>query len=119
MNCSGHDLLRGIATAYEIQIDLVKSISLHKHKVDHIAHLCPAQAAGIGTLLNLPTEIIYQAIQQSVHVSFTTRQSRKGEIRQLEGIRACPRRQTRPLKPSIARCVARVRLARSTRGMTA
>src|ERR1700681_1118742 len=79
-NRSGNDLLRGIATAYEIQIDLVKSISLHKHKIDHIAHLCPAQAAGIGTLLNLPTEIIYQAIQQAVHVSFTTRQSRKGEI---------------------------------------
>jgi 2-methylcitrate dehydratase len=80
MNRSGPDLLRGIATAYEIQIDLVKSISLHKHKIDHIAHLCPAQAAGIGSLLNLPTEIIYQAIQQAVHVSFTTRQSRKGEI---------------------------------------
>jgi 2-methylcitrate dehydratase len=80
MNRSGCDLLRGIATAYEIQIDLVKSISLHKHKIDHIAHLCPAQAAGVGTLLNLPPEIIYQAIQQAVHVSFTTRQSRKGEI---------------------------------------
>ena len=39
MNRSGHDLLRGIATAYEIQIDLAKSISLHKHKIDHIAHL--------------------------------------------------------------------------------
>lgn len=80
MSRSGRDLLRGIATAYEIQINLVKSISLHKHKIDHIAHLCPAQAAGIGTLLNLPTEVIYQAIQQAVHVSFTTRQSRKGEI---------------------------------------
>jgi len=42
--------------------------------------LCPAQAAGIGALLGLPVEIIYQAIQQAVHVSFTTRQSRKGEI---------------------------------------
>jgi len=80
MHCSGCDLLRGIATAYEIQINLAKSISLHKHKIDHIAHLCPAQAAGIGTLLNLPAEIIYQAIQQAVHVSFTSRQSRKGEI---------------------------------------
>ncbi len=80
MRRSGDDLLRGIATAYEIQIDLVKSISLHKHKIDHIAHLCPAQAAGIGTLLGLPIETIYQAVQQAVHVSFTTRQSRKGEI---------------------------------------
>jgi 2-methylcitrate dehydratase len=77
---SGHDLIRGIAAAYEIQIDLARSISLHEHHIDHIAHLCPAQAAGIGALLGLPTEIIYQAVQQAVHVSFTTRQSRKGEI---------------------------------------
>src|SRR6202000_1523414 len=48
---SGRDLLRGIATGYEIQIDLVRAICLHEHKIDHIAHLCPAQAAGIGTLL--------------------------------------------------------------------
>jgi 2-methylcitrate dehydratase len=80
LSCSGGDLVRAIATAYEIQIALVKSISLRKHKIDHIAHLCPAQAAGIGTLLNLPVFTIYQAIQQAVHVSFTTRQSRKGEI---------------------------------------
>lgn len=31
-------------------------------------------------MLSLPTETIYQAVQQAVHVSFTTRQSRKGEI---------------------------------------
>ena len=37
-------------------------------------------AAGIGTLLNLPTETIYQAVQQALHVTTTTRQSRKGEI---------------------------------------
>jgi 2-methylcitrate dehydratase len=80
MQRSGRDLIRGIATGYEIQIDLVRAICLHAHKIDHIAHLCPAQAAGIGTLLRLPTEIIYQAVQQAVHVSFTTRQSRKGEI---------------------------------------
>jgi 2-methylcitrate dehydratase len=77
---SGKELIRAIATAYEIQMDLIRSICLHEHHIDHIAHLCPAQAAGIGALLGLPTEIIYQAIQQAVHVSFTTRQSRKGEI---------------------------------------
>lgn len=77
---SGADLIRGIATAYEVQIGLVRAICLHVHKIDHIAHLCPAQAAGLGTLLNLPQEIIYQAVQQAVHVSITTRQSRKGEI---------------------------------------
>jgi 2-methylcitrate dehydratase len=80
MERSGRDLIRGIATGYEIQIDLVRAMCLHEHKIDHIAHLCPAQAAGIGTLLGLKTDTIYQAVQQAVHVSFTTRQSRKGEI---------------------------------------
>jgi 2-methylcitrate dehydratase len=77
---SGKDLLRGIVTGYEVHVDLVKAICLHKHKKDHIAHLCPATAAGIGTLLGLSTETIFQSVQQAVHVSFTTRQSRKGEI---------------------------------------
>jgi 2-methylcitrate dehydratase len=80
MGKSGQDLLRGITTAYEVHVNLVKAICLHEHKKDHIAHLCPATAAGIGTMLGLSTETIYQAVQQAVHVSFTTRQSRKGEI---------------------------------------
>lgn len=77
---SGADLIRGILVGYEIQIDLVRGICLHEFKKDHIAHLCPAQAAGVGALLGLDIETIYQAVQQAVHVSFTTRQSRKGEI---------------------------------------
>jgi len=77
---SGGDLLRAIVTAYEVQIDLVKGICLHEFKKDHIAHLGPSVAAGLGTLLNLDAETIYQAIQHAVHVCFTTRQSRKGLI---------------------------------------
>ncbi|MDF1478056.1 MmgE/PrpD family protein [Leifsonia sp. H3M29-4] len=77
---SGAELLRGIVTGYEIQIDLVKAISLHKHKIDHVAHLGPSAAAGIGTLLGLPTETIFQAIGQALHTTTATRQSRKGEI---------------------------------------
>ncbi len=77
---SGKDLLRGIVTGYEVHVNLVKAICLHQYKKDHIAHLCPASAAGIGTLLGLSAETIFQAVQQAVHVSFTTRQSRKGEI---------------------------------------
>ena len=79
-SCSGLDLIRGIATGYEIQVDLVKGICLHEHKIDHIAHIGPSAAAAIGTLLQLDTDIIYQAIQQGLHVTCTTRQSRKGEI---------------------------------------
>ena len=77
---SGVDLLRGIITAYEVQVNLVKGICLHKHKVDHIAHLGPSVAAGIGSMLKLNTETIYQAIQQALHTTISTRQSRKGEI---------------------------------------
>lgn len=80
MGKNGAECLRGIVAAYEIHINLVKGICLHEWKKDHIAHLCPAAAAGIGAMLNLPTEQIYQAVQQAVHVGFTTRQSRKGEI---------------------------------------
>ena len=77
---SGLDLLKGIITAYEVQVNLVKGICLHKHKVDHIAHLGPSVAAGIGSMLKLKTEIIYQAVQQALHTTISTRQSRKGEI---------------------------------------
>jgi 2-methylcitrate dehydratase len=76
----GRALVRGIATGYELQIDLVRAISLHKHKIDHIAHLGPSAAAGIGTLLGLSAEVIHQAIGQALHTTTTTRQSRKGEI---------------------------------------
>ena len=77
---SGLDLLRGIITAYEVQVNLVKGICLHKHKIDHIAHLGPSVAAGLGSMLRLNTETIYQAVQQALHTTISTRQSRKGEI---------------------------------------
>ncbi len=77
---SGAELVRGLAVAYEIQMDLVRGICLHEHKKDHIAHLCPSAAAGLGAILGLDTDTIYQAVQQAVHVGFSTRQSRKGEI---------------------------------------
>jgi 2-methylcitrate dehydratase len=77
---SGADVVRGIAAAYEVQVDLVKGICLHEHKIDHIAHLGPSAAAGIGALLGLGTEVVYQAIGQALHCTTQTRQSRKGEI---------------------------------------
>ena len=80
LNLSGKEVLKAMAAAYEIHISLVKGICLHKHKVDHIAHLCPAQTAGLGALLSVDKEVLYQALQQAVHLAFTTRQSRKGAI---------------------------------------
>ncbi|GAA4195687.1 MmgE/PrpD family protein [Microbacterium oryzae] len=80
VGADGAALVRGIATGYEIQMDLVRAISLHKHKIDHVAHLGPSAAAGIGTLLGLDPEVIYQAVSQALHTTTATRQSRKGEI---------------------------------------
>ena len=76
----GADLIRGVATAYEIHIDLSRGICLHEHKIDHVAHLGPSVAAGIGTMLRLDTETIYQAVGQALHLTTSTRQSRKGLI---------------------------------------
>jgi 2-methylcitrate dehydratase len=76
----GSDLIRGLATAYEIQVDLVKGICLHEHKIDHVAHLGPSVAAGLGTMLRLDVDTIYQAIGQALHLTTATRQSRKGAI---------------------------------------
>ncbi|BBX72433.1 2-methylcitrate dehydratase [Mycobacterium shinjukuense] len=80
LRVGGADLIRGLATAYEVHIDLVRGICLHEHKIDHVAHLGPAVAAGIGTMLRLDTETIYHAIGQALHLTTSTRQSRKGAI---------------------------------------
>jgi len=77
---NGMDLIRGILTGYEVQVNLVKGICLHEHKIDHIAHLGPSVAAGLGSLLKLKTDTIYQSVQQALHTTISTRQSRKGEI---------------------------------------
>jgi len=80
LGLDGAALLRGIVTGYEVQVDLVRAISLHAHKIDHVAHLGPSAAAGIGTMLGLDTETVYQAIGQALHTTTATRQSRKGAI---------------------------------------
>jgi len=77
---SGEDLVRGIAVAYEVQIALARGICLHEHRIDHIAHLGPAAAAGVAAAIGAPAEVAYQAVQQALHVTTQTRQSRKGEI---------------------------------------
>src|SRR5699024_8643352 len=59
---------------------LTTAISLHKHKIDHVAHLGPSVAAGLGTLLHLDTTTIFTAIGQALHTTTATRQSRKGRI---------------------------------------
>jgi 2-methylcitrate dehydratase len=77
---SGADVVRGIVAAYEIQVALVRGICLHEHRIDHVAHLGPSAACGIGAALDLPAEVVAQAVGQALHVTTATRQSRKGTI---------------------------------------
>jgi 2-methylcitrate dehydratase len=79
-DADGARLVSAIAAAYEVHVSLVKGISLHAQKKDHVAHLAPAIAAGLGALLDLEAAVVYHAINQAVHLGFSTRQSRKGEI---------------------------------------
>lgn len=80
IGASGQDLIRGLAAAYEICGDLTKGICLHKHRIDHLMHIGAGMVAGIGAMMRLPQETLYQAINHIVHASVMTRQSRKGEI---------------------------------------
>ncbi len=86
---SGLDLLRGIITAYETQVNLVKGICLHKHKIDHIAHLGPSVAAGIGSMLKLNTEIIFQGVQQALTYNNFNKTIKKRRNFKLESLRTC------------------------------
>lgn len=76
----GKTLLRAILVAYEIQIALVSAIDLNAPGVDHVAHQGPAMAAGLGALLGLDVETIFQAVNQATHLSCAPLQARKGVI---------------------------------------
>ena len=77
---SGHDLVRGIVTSYEVQTALVRALPLQHHRIDHVAHLGPAVAAGLGAMLGLAVPVIYEAVNLAAHLSLSTRQVRKGRI---------------------------------------
>lgn len=76
----GEALLKGIVTAYEVQVDLAKGIALNRHRIDHVAHLGPAIAAGLGAMLGLSVPVLYHAVGLAAHLSVSTRQTRKGDI---------------------------------------
>lgn len=65
----GNDLIRGIATAYEVQISLARGMSSHHSTFHHNAHLGVSVAAGLGTLLCLPVQTIHAAIGHAAHLT--------------------------------------------------
>lgn len=76
----GAALVRGILTSYEVQTALVRALPLQHHRIDHVAHLGPAVAAGLGAMLGLSVPVIYEAVNLAAHLSLSTRQVRKGRI---------------------------------------
>lgn len=77
---TGADVLRGILVSYEVQTALVTALPLQRHRIDHLAHLGPAIAAGLGAMLHLPKAVIYESINLAAYLSLSTRQLRKGRI---------------------------------------
>ena len=74
-------LIRGLATGYEIQIDLVKAVFVFTNTRSITLRISDRpRLPAVGTLLGLDTETIYQSVQQALHTTVSTRQSRKGEI---------------------------------------
>ncbi|XJF15895.1 MmgE/PrpD family protein [Mycobacterium sp. AMU20-3851] len=65
----GTDLIRGIATAYEVQISLARGMSVQHRIFDRDVHLGVSVAAGLGTLLCLPVETIHAAIAHAAHLT--------------------------------------------------
>ena len=98
---------RGIATGYEIQIDLVRAICLHKHKIDHVAHLGPSAAAGIGTAARPRRRDDLPGGRPGAAHHDRHPPVAQGRDLHLEG--ATPRRSPArwPSRPSTARCAAR------------
>ena len=80
LGLGGEALVRGILVAYEVQTALIAGIPLQAHRIDHVAHLGPAVAAGLGAMLGLTAPVIYQAVGLAAHLSLATRQVRKGNI---------------------------------------
>ncbi|MEQ9336168.1 MAG: MmgE/PrpD family protein, partial [Miltoncostaeaceae bacterium] len=63
---SGAALVPAVAVAYEVQMALVRGICLHEHRIDHIAHLAPAVAAGRGARRARPPAAPKQAVQPAL-----------------------------------------------------
>lgn len=112
---SGADLVRAILVAYQVQTALVQGLPLQRHRIDHMAHLGPAVAAGLGAL---PVPVTYQAVSLAAHLSLGTRQVRKGQISSRKAFAPGHVGNARSRR-STARCGAKARPRRSTKATMA
>ena len=119
VGADGEQLVRGIAAGYELQIDLARAISLHAHKIDHVAHLGPSAAGGIATLLGLDVERTDAGHRPGAAHDHGHAAVAQGPHLDLEGLRARPSPASRRSRRSTGRCAARPARARSTRARTA
>lgn len=75
---SGNDLIRGIVVGYEAVIALARGIAVSAYGMSPIAHLCPAQVAGVGMAAGIERETLFRAIHHAVHGSFRTQDPYRG-----------------------------------------
>ena len=69
----GTDLVCAIATACEVHVALARSIVLHRHGIDPVVHLAPAVAAGLGTLLHAPPDVVVHAVHAAAQLACMSR----------------------------------------------
>ena len=115
----GARLLAAIAAAYEVHVSLVKGICLHAQKKDHVAHLAPAIAAGLGALLGLETSPS-STTRSTRRCTSASRRASPARARSPPGRRPPPPgRESSPSRRWTARCGARAPRTPSTRARTA
>lgn len=82
------DLLKSIAIAYEISVNLCDAASLREHGFDHVNYITIGEVCGLGRLIGLKKEEIEHAISIAVISDISLRQTRVGELSMWKGAAA-------------------------------
>ncbi|WP_232702493.1 MmgE/PrpD family protein [Halobacterium wangiae] len=83
---SGEELLEGIAVAYEIQGELAWNAPVRDRGFDHVTHTVISAAAGAGTVLDLSSDQLRNAIGIAGTAHNALRVTRTGGINEWKGI---------------------------------
>ncbi|OSS41563.1 2-methylcitrate dehydratase [Desulfurella amilsii] len=85
---SGLELLKAIAIAYEISVNLCDAASLRAHGFDHVNYIVIDEACGLGRLFGLKKQEIEHAVSIVAIPNISLRQTRAGELSKWKGAAA-------------------------------
>jgi len=85
---NGADLIKAIAIAYEVAVNLCDAASLRAHGWDHVNYIAVGETCGAAKLLGLATEAIENALAIAVVPHASMRQTRAGELSMWKGAAA-------------------------------